>query len=172
MSTKRNNQITKYKKREYIFIIIVVAIVFGIGGYYAGSKSHDIYKDPSGNNAGYIVGQQAAAQVNNFYQQYIKDYNKPEFYNQLLRGYGSDNLIFYNLYYQHGFNPITCSSLAPTTITVVRATPGTVATVLANLTYSDSSTSTLKSTVVINNDGLKIDSVSCSGNKANLPPRA
>jgi len=171
MNTKRKNQITKYQKLAYISVMIVVALVFGIGGYYVGSKNDDTYKDPSGNRAGYIIGQQAAAQVNNFYQQYIKDYNKPEFYNQLLRGYGSDNLIFYNSYYQHGFNPITCSTLAPTRVTVASATPGTVATVLANLTYSDSSTSTLKSTVVINNDGIKIDSILCPGDKGNLPPK-
>lgn len=168
MSKKRKNL-----KHTFLagVIVVVVALVFGIGGYYVGSKHSSIPKDPSGNTAGYVIAHQAREQVNNFYKQYIEDNNKPELRPLLLRGYGSNNLVFYNSYYQHGFDPITCSSLVPTAAAITRVLPGTVATVYADISYADHSTSIIKATVLINNDGIKIDSITCPGDKGNLTPQ-
>jgi hypothetical protein len=166
MSKKRKRFNYKYG----VLLFLASALIFGIGGYYLGSRGHNAYRDPSGNQSGYVNAQPAKEQVYNFYRQYIEDNNKPELRPFLLRGYGSNNLVFYSTYYRHGFNPITCSSLAPTAVTVTRATPGTVATAYVELEYSDQSTSTIKATVLINNEGIRVDSITCPGDKGNLPP--
>jgi len=170
MSKKQKSLKYKYSSLKYILIPAVV-VASGVGGYFFGSNSDNKYKDPSGNTAGYVLAEQAKGQVNNFYRQYIERYSEPQRLSTYIRVYGSNNLVFYNTYYQHGFDPITCSSLRPVGVTVTRAAPGTVATVYADLTYSDHSTSTIKATVLINNDGIKIDSITCPGSKGNLPPQ-
>lgn len=172
MSKKQISLTRKHNSLLLVLVVVAVAIVFGVGGYYLRSSEVNAYKDPSGNTAGYVIARQAEGQVKNFYRQYIKEYNNSKFLLRDVQGYGSDNLAFYNSYYQHGFNPITCSSLAPVAVNISKTTPGTVATVYADLEYSDHSTSTVKATVVINNDGIKIDSITCPGDKGNLPPEA
>lgn len=169
MRKKQKSINYKFSYLSYV-LIVAIAAVFGAGGYILGLLSNDTYKDPSGNRWGYVSARSAKEQVNNFYRQYIEDGNKPELRPLLIRGYGSNNLNFYNSYYKHGFDPITCSSLKTTAFTVTNATSGTVATVDVNLEYSDQSISTLKTSVLINNDGLKIDSIKCSGDKGSLLP--
>jgi len=152
-------------------ITLVAAVVCGWIGYSYGMHKNNTNAIPSQNKAGYVVAQQASEQVTNFYNQYIRPSTTPDFRNKLVSSYGSKNLAFYDTYYKHGFDPVVCSTVMPISITTTQVTPGPSAEVKVNATYPDKSLLTIVTTVVINNDGLKIDSVNCPGNMGNLPPQ-
>jgi hypothetical protein len=58
----------------------------------------------------------------------------------------------------------------PTTVTVTHVTPGAGAEVIALANYPDGSTTDIDLTLVINNEGFRIDSITCHGDKGNLLP--
>jgi hypothetical protein len=155
----------------YILTGLVIAVLCGGSGYYAGRQTHKINEDALQNRVGYIVDRQAAEHVDSFYRQYIKPTNTVYLQRKFLEGYGSKNLLFYSAYYQHGFDPIVCSAAMPVAITISRARSGPAGTVEVTAEYPDGSTATLTASVVIGNDGLKVDSVTCPGDKGNLPLR-
>ncbi len=78
--------------------------------------------------------------------------------------------MFYSQYYRHGFDPIVCSEVMPTSVTATSVTPGPGATVTATAKYPDGTTANIGLTLVLNNKGFGIDTVTCPGNRGNLPP--
>lgn len=151
-------------------IALLILVVAGVVGYYIGLRHNNPNAIPSQNKVGYVISQEATDQVTDFYRQYINSSTASEFRRVLLNGYGSKNLVFYDAYYQHGFDPIVCSSVMPIKVNVSHTIPGPVATVDVAVEYPDHSTAALTATVVINNEGLKIDSITCPGARGNLPP--
>lgn len=153
-----------------VLAFIVVLGLIGFGGYYVGAHKNNTAASSSQNRPGYVAAQEAREQVDNFYAQYIQTSGRPESQRKILASYGSRNLEFYNDYYQHGFNPITCSPATPVKVTVLQATAGPTAKVTVRVEQPDGQDQTLVATVVVNDQGLKIDSIACSGDRGNLPP--
>jgi len=87
----------------------------------------------------------------------------------LIKQYGTVNLAFYNQYYQHGFDNILCAQMKPARISVSGNTvANNVATTTVTETYdSGDKTITVR---VVDQGGLKIDSVSCPGSQGGLAP--
>jgi len=151
-------------------LIIIVAVVGAFAAYYIVDHKHNtVVIPPLKSKAGHVDASDAKDQVENFYRQYIST-NSADFRTVLVRGYGSKNLVFYSEYYQHGFDPLVCSTAMPIKVSAVRAVSAAEATVNVVEEYADHSTNKLVATVVVNNEGLKIDSVTCSGNKGGLLP--
>ena len=164
-------------KQSKSFVIIVAAafiaiVLSGFIGYRLAYQKYNPKNTAAENKPGYITSDAARSQVENFYQQYLnpKKETPEESRKVYISSYGDKNLTFYNQYYQHGFDPIVCSPVMPTSITVASVVPGPGATVTARAKYPDGSTSDINVTLVINAEGFKIDSITCSGDKGNLPP--
>lgn len=113
----------------------------------------------------YVDGEAAADQVENFYQQYLNPRTLSK--RMLVEGYGNKNLAFYYDYYQHGFDPIVCSTEVPVEVTASLVSTGPVAVVNALAKYTDGTKSNIVVRVVLN-DGMEIDSITCPGDKGNL----
>ncbi len=171
MSTKKkspNKSPQKLYKYALLLIIVALACVFA---YHAGAKSEETNKDPSGNTIGYVVAEQASSQAENFYKSYMENTDNAEKKDKLVELFGTKELVFYNKYYQHSFDPIVCSDRKPTDVSVVQASPGTEAIIKLEVSYDDGTKAQIGTSVVINNDGLRINSVTCPADKADLPPK-
>ena len=155
-----------------IAIAFIAVVLSGLVGYRLAYQKYNPHKIPTENKPGYITADEARSQVNNFYQQYLHPKaDTPDQSRQLyIRGYGDKNLVFYSQYYQHGFDPIVCSTIMPTSVTATSIQPGAGAVVNAKADYPDGSTATIVLTLVLNIEGFRIDSITCPGDKANLAP--
>lgn len=170
---KSTNKQTTFRESILIAAFVVVVIVLtGYLGYYIGTNKHDDGL-PLENTPGYITADAARDQVNNFYQQYLNPKKQnPEASRELyISQYGDKNLVFYSKYYKHGFDPIVCSSIMPISVTALRVQPGAGAEVTAEAKYEDGTSANIDLTLVLNNEGFKIDTITCSGIKGNLPPQ-
>jgi len=166
-SLKANKQLRT--KLSIAVAVTVLGILIGYGfGLNKGRND-----TPKQNTPGYITAESARNQVNNFYQQYLqsREGDSDKWRNMLVSNYGDKNLVFYKTYYQHGFDPIVCSATMPTSVTVTDVKPGAGATVKAKAIYADGSTAAIDVTLVINAEGFRIDTITCPGDKGNLPPK-
>ena len=167
----------KYQNKKPLILsltaVAVVAIVSGFLGYSFGLNKHS-NDTPKQNIPGYVTSESARNQVNNFYLQYLnpKKESPDTFREMLVANYGDKNLIFYKTYYQHGFDPIVCSATMPTSVVATDVRPGPGASVKAKAVYTDGTTSVIDVTLVQNTEGFKIDTITCPGDKGNLPPRS
>jgi len=154
-----------------IIVALIAIVVSGFVGYRIAYQKYNPNKSPTQNTPGYITADAARDQVDNFYQQYLHPRKEtPEASRRVyVSGYGSKNLMFYRNYYQHGFDPIVCSSVMPTSVTATSVKPGMGAEVTALAKYPDGSTADIVLTEVINIEGFKIDTITCPGDKGNLP---
>lgn len=168
MATK-TKQPTFQKTYTSPIFLILAALLLVVGGWavYETSRNHSSL--PTTSKLAYVDGNDAVEQVSNFYHQYLSETGKPDFQKHLISVVGDQNLVFYNDYYQHGFNPITCSTVTPTNVTASLVSTGPVATVKALATYPDHTTAAITAKVVLS-DKLAIDSITCPGDKGNLPP--
>lgn len=153
-------------------LALLVVIASGSAGYQFAYQQYNSNKIPTQNTPGYITVDAARNQVNNFYQQYLhpKKYTPEKSRKIYVSLYGDKNLMFYREYYRHGFDPIVCSSVMPTSVTATSVQPGASAVVNAEAKYPDGSTANIVATLVLNNEGFRIDSITCPGAKGNLPP--
>ena len=152
-----------------IFLIIVSVFFLGISFLLARPPKQKSVSLP-GHTMPYVDGNEAVGQVENFYKLYTSPnpayaMNK----NKTVETFGSNNLEFYYSYYNHGFDPITCSTLNITSLNHTLESTGAVAKVNTNINYTDGSSAVVQSNVVLNDEGLDIDSIQCPGNKGNLP---
>lgn len=172
---KKQTPTTQNKPLMVTLVVAVLAVVIGgFAGYAIAHQKYDPNKTPSQNKPGYVTADAARDQVNNFYQQYLhprKD-KVEESRNAFVSGYGDKNLMFYKNYYQHGFDPIVCSSTMPTSVAVKSVEPGAGAVVNAEAKYPDGTTANIVLTAVLNTEGFRIDSITCPGDKGNLPPQS
>lgn len=167
---KKNLQ-TKKQLTITLILLMSVIVLSGLVGYNLGLyRAHN--DTPKQNTPGFITAEAARDQVNNFYQQYLhsKGQDPEKWRNILVSNYGSKNLVFYKIYYQHGFDPITCSSTMPISVTATNIQPGPGATAKAEAIYTDGSTAIIDVTLVINTEGFKMDTITCPGDKGNLTP--
>jgi hypothetical protein len=155
-------------------VALILIVVSGFVGYHLAYQKYDPHKTPTQNTPGYITADAARDQVNNFYQQYLHPRTDmpEESRKAFISGYGDQNLVFYSEYYQHGFDPIVCSSVMPTSVTATSVKPGWGAEVTAQAKYPNGSTIDIVLTEVINIEGFKIDSITCPGDMGDLPPQA
>lgn len=165
----------KQAKRRFITKLGVGLIIIGIGGSVVGyliGINIDASEVHEQNTPGYITAESARSHVDNFYQQYLhpKKESPEESRDVYVSEYGSKNLVFYKAYYQHGFDPIVCSTVMPTSVAVTDIQPGAGANVVAEAEYPNGSTANIGLTLVINAEGFKIDSITCPGDKGNLLP--
>ena len=149
---------------------LVGAVILGVCGYCIGSQKSTHIPAPTQSRPGYIISQQASEQVADFYSQYIKPSYSSSVREQFVASYGSQNLVFYNSYYQHGFDPIVCSTVMPIAVIVAAVTPGPEAIVVVSATYPDHSVAKWTASVVIDRQGLRVDAITCPGNEGNLAP--
>jgi hypothetical protein len=147
-----------------LLVILVVSLSFG---YASKSKNDDNLPK---HVIPYVDGSAAVDHVNNFFQSYLNPKNTSERDAVLVKSFGDKNLVFYSQYYRHGFDPIICSTVKPVSATATLVSTGPVAVVNVKAVYSDHTVQDIASTVVLNNDGMLIDSVVCPSDKANLLP--
>ncbi len=172
---KKQTSTTQNKRLMVTTVVAVLAIIIGgLAGYRLAYQEYNPNKTPSQNKPGYVTADAARDQVNNFYQQYLNPRKDKieESRNAFVSGYGDKNLVFYKDYYQHGFDPIVCSSVMPTTVAVKSVEAGPGAVVNAEAKYPDGSTTNIVLTAVLNTEGFRIDSITCPGTKGNLPPQS
>jgi hypothetical protein len=155
-----------------VVVALITIVLSGFVGYRLAYQKYNPNITPTQNTPGYIAADAARNQVNNFYQQYLhpKKETPEESRNVYVSHYGDKNLVFYKAYYQHGFDPIVCSSVVPTSVTATSVQPGAGAVVDAEAKYPDGSTANIVLTLVLNAEGFRIDSITCPGDKGNLPP--
>ena len=167
---------SKSTKHKHTTLIIILASALALSAIFLGWAVYDtrppkIKLGPLPNHTmPYVDGDAAVQQVESFY----KNYTKPSLESKkdkIIEIFGSDNLEFYYEYYRHGFDPITCSTSVPTKLSHSLRSTGPVATINTSAEYEDGSTATIQSRVVLSDDGMDVDSVSCPGEKGNLPPQ-
>lgn len=164
----RKSAFKKVYTSPTMLVLVVLVLALTSWAIYETGQNHTASLDTTSRLA-YVDGSDAVAQVSNFYQQYLASTAKPDFQKTLIGAYGDQNLVFYNNYYQHGFDPITCSTEIPTSVIASLISTGPVATVEARATYPNHTTATITAKVTLT-DALKIDSITCPGDKGNLPP--
>lgn len=169
MANKTNKQTTSLRKYYPHIIIVLAVLLVAVTGWALHERGTNKNPLPTKSRLAYVDGNDAVAQVSNFYKQYLADANNPAFQKRLISVSGDQNLVFYNDYYQHGFDPITCSTDTPTSVTASLVSTGPVATVNALATYPDHTTANITVKVTLT-DRLNIDSVTCPDTKGNLPP--
>jgi hypothetical protein len=179
---RKSVKIQKIIKTKPVYAVLLVlsltVVLFSVIGWpvYSALTTEKMVSPLPSHTMPYVDGAVAAEHVGNFYRQYMSvPKNSPayptdaEYQNRMIEGYGSKNLEFYNEYYQHGFDPITCSTVMPTSADVSLASTGPVATVNVYASYPNGSKATIVATVVLNNEGMEIDSIACPDGKGNLP---
>lgn len=149
---------------------IIIVLTAGYGWLWYRERSITNIPDPvfPNHTIPYVDGSTATDQVEAFYQQYLNPRTPAR--DKLIGLYGSHNLVFYSQYYQHGFNPITCSTVDPTKVVASLVSTGPVAHVKATASYANGATADILTTVVLNDNGIQIDSITCPGDKGNLFP--
>jgi hypothetical protein len=163
------------KQKHRTLIIILAAAVFcsvaviGWAVYDARPPKPKVYPPPN-HTIPYVDGATATQQVANFYQQYMNPNTPLALRLKLIEAFGNKNLLFYSEYYRHGFDPITCSAAMPTKVNASLVSTGPVAIVNADLEYPDNTKATIVAKVVLDDEGVSIDSITCPGNKGNLQP--
>lgn len=172
---KKEKTSTQQKKPFIVAITIalIAVVLSGAAGYSLAYNRYNPSNTPTKNTLGYITEEEARGQVNGFYEQYLnprKD-TPEESRKAYINSYGTKNLMFYSVYYQHGFDPIVCSRVMPTSVTAKDVQPGAGASVTAKAGYPDGSTANINLTLVLNNEGFGIDTITCPGDKGNLPPQ-
>lgn len=160
------------KKQKLLGVGILALFLIVIAGWVTyGIVSSNKKEEANRPNhiAPYVDGQVAKEQVENFYVQYIN----PNLANRkkLVQQAGNSNLVFYYDYYQHGFDPIVCSTVMPTKVTTSLQSTGTAALVNVNASYPDGSQQKILARVVFG-DGIDVDSITCPGDKGSLLPTA
>lgn len=170
---KKNPSI--WQNKLYMFSVVSVMVATALGGSVGYGLAYGKYNPgnlPVQNTPGYITSDEARNQVNNFYQQYLHPKKEtPEASRETyIQNWGSSNLVFYSRYYRHGFDPIVCSSVMPTSVIATDVQSGAGAEVKAKATYPDGSTADIALTLVLNLEGFRIDTITCPGDKGNLPP--
>ncbi len=166
MANKKNQTSSQQKYYPHIIITLAVLLV-AVTSWALHERAGNRNPLPTNSKLAYVDGNDAVTQVSNFYSQYI--HGAKTFQTRLVSIYGDQNLAFYDAYYQHGFDPITCSATPPTSVSVSLVSTGPVATVKALATYPDHSTASITAKVVLTNE-LKIDSITCPGSMSGLPP--
>ena len=167
---------TKRKPFPPIYVLLLIALALALLArvigwpVYQALTTEKVAIPVSKSRLAYVDGNEATDQVANFYRQYIKPGATPAFQKFLIKGYGTNNLLFYSEYYQYGFDPITCSTTMPIKVTAALVSTGPVATVKAIAEYPDRSKANIVARVVIDDQGLNIDSITCPGAKGNLAP--
>ena len=170
---------SKSTKRPRVALLVILAIALLIfiliAGWaaYRAEPNEKVSMPQTKSKFAYVDGNNAATQVENFYKQYTNLGNIqriPGYRQGLITSFGSENLVFYSKYYQHGFDPINCSDVMPTTVTTSLISTGPVANINAFAVYPDKTKATIKARVVLNENGLKIDSIACPDDKGNLLP--
>jgi len=168
---KKKKQIKIYQK--YVMpVLIGIAIVLAMAtvvALYAAVKENGNGTYSAKNKSGYVDGHDAVHQVSEFYRLYPAEANSETARKALVSAFGDDNLVFYSQYYQHGFDPMTCSTIMPTKVAASLISAGPVAIVKAHATYPDGMIQDITVRVTVNT-GLAIDSITCPGKKGNLPP--
>ena len=168
---KRKSFIQQHK----ILMIVLASALLASSLILGGAQFHATHhNDNTGipklkSRLAYVDGNDAVDQVANFYRQFINPRTPTAIRPKLIEAAGDKNLVFYSQYYQHGFDPITCSTVMPTELTTSLVSTGPVAYVNAVAKLPDSSSLTIKVTVVLS-DKLAIDSITCPGAKGDLPP--
>ena len=171
---------TKQRKEPnhlYVTLIatgLVATIIIGlllVANYNATHKKSYSTATMPNHTMPYVDGEEAKRSVDTFYREYTKP-NRVTSNEKLVELIGTKNLEFYNQYYQHGFDPIICSTEMPTKTDVSLSSTGPVAHVNVVASYPDKSIQTIKATVVLNDEGMDIDSITCPGDKGNLPPES
>lgn len=176
LNTMKKKSQTRQSRKYVIAAAVVLAIallMFLIIGIRRAVHQHDAYKNLPKHTMPYVDGKAAVEQVQSFYDNYTEPNRSriSDSYKTLtVKVFGSDNLEFYYKYYLHGFDPIICSNVMPNTITAKLESTGPVAIVNVTLSYAGNYTETVKATVVLNNDGMVVDSITCPGDRGNLPP--
>lgn len=146
----------------------------GFVGYSLACREHNFHETSSQNIPSYITEKEARDQVNGFYAQYLnpKQDTPEDSRKAYISSYGTKNLAFYSQYYRHGFDPIVCSPIMPTSVTATNIKPGPGAAVTAVAKYPDGTTANIDLTLVLNSEGFGIDTVTCPGEKGNLLPNS
>jgi hypothetical protein len=166
---KKKNQ-TSPSQKYYLHIIITLAMLLvAVTAWALHERQAGELPYPTTSRLAHIDGNDAVAQVANFYKQYLADASNATFQGRLVSTYGSQNLAFYDNYYQHGFDPITCSTTLPTSVSASLASTGPVAAITAHATYPDHTTANITVRVILT-DRLEIDSITCPAPMGNLPP--
>lgn len=169
----KKNSIQQNKHFIITLVIVLVAVTLsGLTGYGIAYKKYNPNTIPTKNIPGHITAEEARNQVNGFYEQYLnpKKNNPEESRQAYIASYGTKNLMFYSKYYKHGFDPIVCSTIMPKSVKIKNVQPGAGALVKVEATYPDNSTASIDLSLVLNNEGFGIDTITCSGDKGSLPP--
>jgi hypothetical protein len=162
--------LSRFSKKQKLLgigaLALILIVIAGLVTYGIVSSNKKEEANRPKHVAPYVDGQIAKDQVENFYVQYIN----PNLVNRrkLVQQAGNSNLVFYFDYYQHGFDPIVCSTVMPTKVTTSLQSTGTAALVNVNASYPDGSQQKMLARVILG-DGVDIDSISCIGEKGNLP---
>lgn len=146
--------------------LLVVVLVALLVGFLLSSSKKEVDNTPK-NVAPHVDGKIASDQVNSFYQQYISPQTPNK--RKLVQLAGTENLLFYYDYYQHGFDPIVCSAVMPTKVAAALGVTGTTAIVNVTATYPDATTQVIAVRVIFDK-GVDIDAVKCPGQKGALSP--
>jgi len=174
MATKKHKR-SRLLVKNYLHPLFVAAVVVLVAVaawlVYEATHHHNLYSNypPNQTKAPYVDGNQATAHVANFYTEYIKFASRPDLQKNVVASFGDDNLVFYDQYYRHGFDPITCTTVTPVSVSASLISTGPVATVKVVEKYADHTTQTLTARVLVTT-ALRIDSITCPGAKGNLPP--
>ena len=168
--SRRGDAWGMYKHYSNQIIIFLAALLVLSFAWIVYDKTTDTSSLSTKSKLAYVDGAEATQHVSNFYRQYLANADKPENQKKLIAKYGNQSLEFYNEYYQHGFDPITCSGVTPVKATTSLVSTGSHAVVKVLATYPDQTTSTIQARVVLS-DEMEIDSIACPSPNRDLPPK-
>ncbi len=158
-----NSNVTSLKKQ-------VTNLNNQVSTLQAASKTSPVSQSPSSSTdtVATVKLSDAVKLVNGLYTDYIKNVGTLAATDTVLQKYGTSNIVFYSKYYQHGFDPIICAQDSPTSVKVTGNTSANgVATVSVQEVFGSGNLNI--SVNVVNQGGLKVDSLTCPGSLGNLP---
>lgn len=165
----KNKKINGILVRNKVATVVSLLCIVLVGSFFYLKKSNSDDVPNIKHTIPYVDGDDAVIHSNSFYENYLNPKNSSNL-KRIVEIYGSKNLEFYNDYYRHGFDPITCNTIPPSKISVRLISTGQVANLQAMAEYSNGSTETIDLRVILNEEGLVIDSITCSAQKGNLQP--
>ena len=161
-----------------MILIVVLIGIAAYGAYYwhhktvtdLNSKITTLNSELAAANQNSVVNLTDATQLaSTFYNAYLKSVPVSGGTTTTIQKYGTANLLFYSKYYQHGFDPIVCAQSLPTSIQATGKSTGSgIAKVSVEEIYGTSGDNAAVSVNVVNQGGLKIDSVTCPGSLGTL----
>jgi hypothetical protein len=155
--------------RIAVALCAAVVVLMSVGAYWWHTSSSRRGSRFPTSTLPHVDGAAAVEHVSSFYGQYLSAAGDARLQMIAVKGFGDANLAFYAEYYQHGFDPLTCSASIPKSVRASLVKSGTSTAVSVTPEFDGHEGKAFTVTVILD-DSMHVDSVDCGQGLSHLAP--